>query len=575
MIGKIESIDGNLVTVNLSINIENTASIVNLHVVFTSQNESMVGEVLSVSKTQAKILLIGELINGTFLAGVNRKPSFSSVVRIINKNELDLVLSNSKSPNAFSLGRVPLYQNYLLNINPNYLFSNHFCIVGNSGAGKSCSVARMFQNLFANKVPKSNIFIFDVFGEYSKALKGVNNINFKSFTTNREDSDSLLINLPIWLLDVDDLALLLDAESYVQIPIIEKALKIVTIYAMDEEQREKAINDIVASAILDILYSGKSAPQIRDQVIAILSTFGTKTLNLDTSVIVPGWTRTLKQCLILDKDGKLNEIQLVTEFIKRYTGSGIELNMPEGKIYYTLENLADAFDLAFISEGILKSDIIFDKVNILKSRLKTIIESNYGDFFRSDTYITRDDYIRNLNDNGKYNIVNFNVNSITDRQAKAIIKIYSRLLLEYNQKLKDRGTHPVHIFVEEAHRYIQNDRDVELIGYNIFEKIAKEGRKYAVIMGLITQRPSELSNTALSQCANYLIFKMINPADLDYISNIIPNVSEEVMAKIKSLQAGYTLALGTAFKTPVVVKFDLPNPMPYSENVNLDNTWYN
>ena len=575
MIGKIESIEGNLVTVKLGINIENTASIVNLHVVFSSQNEVMVGEILSTSKTHAKIALIGELINNSFVSGVNKKPSFASTVRIINKNELDLVLGNSSSNNAFNLGRIPLYSNYLLNVNPNNLYSNHFCILGNSGAGKSCSVARMFQNLFINKRPKSNIFIFDVFGEYARALKGVNNISFKSFTTNKEDTDSLLINLPIWLLDVDDLALLLDAESYIQIPIIEKALKIVSVYSMDEEQKEKAITDIIASAILDILYSGKSAPQIRDQVIAILSAYGTKTLNLNTSVIVPGWTRTLKQCLILDKDGKINEMQLVTEFIAKYTGSGIELNMPQGKIYYTLENLYNAFDLAFISEGILKSDAIFDKVNVLKSRLKTIIDSSYGDFFRSDTYITREDYIRNLNDDGKYNIVNFNINSITDRQAKAIIKIYSRLLLEYNQKLQDRGTHPIHIFIEEAHRYIQNDRDIDLIGYNIFEKIAKEGRKYAVIMGLITQRPSELSNTALSQCANYVIFRIINPADLSYLSNIVPNVSEEVMSKIKSLQAGYALAIGTAFKTPVVVKFDLPNPMPYSENVNLDNTWYN
>ena len=185
MIGKIESIEGNLVTVKLGINIENTASIVNLHVVFSSQNEVMVGEILSTSKTHAKIALIGELINNSFVSGVNKKPSFASTVRIINKNELDLVLGNSSSNNAFNLGRIPLYSNYLLNVNPNNLYSNHFCILGNSGAGKSCSVARMFQNLFINKRPKSNIFIFDVFGEYARALKGVNNISFKSFTTKK------------------------------------------------------------------------------------------------------------------------------------------------------------------------------------------------------------------------------------------------------------------------------------------------------------------------------------------------------------------------------------------------------
>ena len=113
-----------------------------------------------------------------------------------------------------------------------------------------------------------------------------------------------------------------------------------------------------------------------------------------------------------------------------------------------------------------------------------------------------------------------------------------------------------------------------MIGYNIFEKIAKEGRKYGVILGLITQRPSELSDTTLSQCSNYLILRIINPKDLDYIKNVISNMSDEMIAKIKSLQPGYTLMFGSAFKVPIISKFDMPNPTPYSRNVDISNTWY-
>ena len=72
--------------------------------------------------------------------------------------------------------------------------------------------------------------------------------------------------------------------------------------------------------------------------------------------------------------------------------------------------------------------------------------------------------------------------------------------------MKNRATLPFHIILEEAHRYVQNDNDKFLLGYNIFERITKEGRKYGVILGLISQRPSELSETSLSQCNNFLIF---------------------------------------------------------------------
>ncbi len=574
MIGKIVSIEGNLVIVNLAIDLNNKAGLLNIHVAFDSNGSTIIGEIVSLSLKEAKIALLGEIINNNFISGVNKKPSFASTVRIINRNELDLIVGNSNSKYAVNFGSLPLYSNYPLNIDPDKFFQEHFCIVGNSGSGKSSLVARIFQNLFLNNTPKTNIFIFDVFGEYHTALKNVNNIRYKSYTTDKEDKENELVKIPIWLLDADDMALLLESESYVQIPIIEKMLKIVTVYSMNEEEKEKHINDIIARATLEILYSGKPANQLRDQIMAIFTTFNTNSLNLDTEIRVPGWTRTLKKCLILDRDGKISDIELISNFFKSYLTNDIELNASNGKLYYTLENLYDALELAFISEGILKSDAVYEKVNVLRVRLKTIINSDYGNYFRVDNYISKEDYVRSLNENGKYNIVNFNINNVTDRQAKVIIKIFSKMLFEYNARLENRASWPVHIFIEEAHRYIQRDRDIELIGYNIFEKIAKEGRKYGVILGLITQRPSELSDTTLSQCSNYVVLRIINPKDLDYIKNVISNMSDEIISKIKELQPGYSLMFGSAFKVPIITKFEIPNPAPYSNNIDIKNTWY-
>ena len=148
------------------------------------------------------------------------------------------------------------------------------------------------------------------------------------------------------------------------------------------------------------------------------------------------------------------------------------------------------------------------------------------------------------------------------------------MLFDVSKTLKPRASIPFHIVLEEAHRYVQNDGDVHLLGYNIFERIAKEGRKYGVLLGLITQRPSELSETVISQCNNFLIFKMTHPHDMNYINKMIPFMSDEVSKQIQSIPPGYCYTFGTAFKLPMIVKFDLPDPTPISNNVNIQKVWY-
>jgi len=133
---------------------------------------------------------------------------------------------------------------------------------------------------------------------------------------------------------------------------------------------------------------------------------------------------------------------------------------------------------------------------------------------------------------------------------------------------------PFNIFLEEAHRYVQNDNDNETIGYNIFERIAKEGRKYGVLLGLISQRPCELSETCLSQCNNLLLFKLTHPSDLDYVLKVVPNITHEIIERIKTVKPGYCIAFGNAINIPTLVKFEMPNPTPNSDNCKISNIWF-
>ena len=585
MLGKIVGIQENTVFLKLNVNLAEMQSIINLYVLLEDKERKMIGEIVDIKTDIANINLVGEFIDDKFLFGVSKKPSFSATSKLISKEKMNSILGmpNYDEKKDLYIGKSPIYEGIDIGVNINEFFSNHFAIFGSTGSGKSCSVSRIFQNLFEKQKAiayKASILIFDAYGEYHSAFKDLNKkvpeINFKAYTTNVNDDSIPNVKIPLWLLTVDDIALLLEAKSRSELPIIEKAMKLVTIFAREESQVLKSKNDIIARAILDILASGKSPAQIRDQIFSVLSHYSTKDLNLETPIYQPGYTRPLKQCLLIDNTGKIREMELLTTFINGFVTEDVELSLPDGSFKYTLKDLYDAFEFALISEGVLSSDKIFDEYNVLKVRLRSLVNGDYAKYFEMDEYVNREGFIKQiLTENGrKVQIINFNINYVDDRFAKTLTKIYSRIFFDYAKNLNRRASIPIHIILEEAHRYVQNDSDVDVIGYNIFDRITKEGRKYAVMLGLISQRPSELSTTALSQCSNFLIFKMLHPTDVEYIKQMVPNITTDVIKKVKLLQPGTCIAFGSGFKLPSLIKLDMPDPAPSSSSCDISSIWF-
>ena len=586
MLGNIIGIEGNTVYLRLNAELTDIKNIINLYVNMKDDDIQIVGEIIEINEQVATINLIGEIVDKRFVFGVMRKPSFSSEVSLISKENIGKIIGipNYQDHKDLYFGTSPIYPEIQVGVNINNFFSNHFAIFGSTGSGKSCGVARILQNLFEKKdsiAYRASIFIFDAYGEYHNAFSELNkknpNINFKTYTTNLHFSETEILKIPLWLLDVDDIALLLGSERHSQLPIIEKALKLVTIFGQDEELVLKHKNDIIARALLDILSSGRPPVQIRDQIVSVLTHYHTRELNLETEVFQPGYTRPLKQLLVIDSSGKIREIELITSFIESFLTDNLELSLPDGSFAYSLKDLQDAFEFALISEGVLKSDRIYDDSNVLKIRLNSLVNSNYSVYFDYPEYITKSQYIKNLltaHNGKKAQIINFNINYIDDRLAKTITKIYSKLLFNYAKEMERRATLPFHIILEEAHRYVQNDNDINLLGYNIFDRITKEGRKYGVLLGLISQRPSELSETTLSQCGNFLIFKMIHPRDVSYIKEMLPSITNEVIKNLRILQPGVCMAFGLGFNVPVMIKFKMPNPEPESSSANISATWF-
>ena len=588
MLGKIDEIIDNSVTIKLDIDINEQPNLVNLHIVFEDgSDKKVVAEIANVNQTKMIANIVGEIKDGIFIPGGSTKPSFKSTIRLIKTEELELLFGKQETEFGYTnFGTSNVYEGYKINVGINDFFNTHFSILGNSGSGKSCTVASLLQKLYTSSpTPPVNsaLFFFDAYGEYTHAFSELheknNKLNYKSYTTNIIDPETDILRIPIWLLDVDDLALLLDATSPTQLPIIEKTLKLVKIITGSSENVIKRKNDIIARALQDILLSGNDSTKIRDQVIGVLTKFNTPTLRLDSQIVQPGYTRTFKQCLYVDKTGKMQEMELVVEFVRGFIiDEEMELDPSELNQFYTLNDLEMAMDFALISEGILKSDKVFDNANVMSVRLHTLATGDNRHYFTYPKYVTRDQFIDLLlwdeKTNSKVQIVNFNINYIDDRLAKVITKILSRMVFLKASTLKPRGSKAYHIIIEEAHRYVQHDSDIELLGYNIFERISKEGRKYGIFLALITQRPSELSDTCVSQCMNFIILRTLHPVDLKYIKEMVPNVSSEIVLQLKNLKPGNCIAFGSAFKVPTVMYIDLPDPKPSSNNVDLEKIWY-
>lgn len=581
MFGRILYVSDNIVYLENKIGENSGDDLLNYHVVFEHDDQHILGEIVEVTDEKVKINLLGEFVNGRYLNGILRKVSLSSTIRLINGDELQELVGKESNKN-FVLGKCATYKDFDVCPDINELFAHHFCIFGNSGSGKSCGVARIVQNILSNRnylAYNANLLFFDSFGEYKNAFKSINQINkfynYKFITSQIKEEGDELINIPLNLLSVDDLGILLQAEKHSQLTILNRALTYANIFASESDQAILYKNKIIANALITILYSQNTTRQKKDDIFTIIDTCHTKEFNFDTVIPGLGYTRTFSECFLIDSNGHFGEEVLITDYILKYADSEMEeIKIPD-KAIFSLSDFARALDFTLISEGFNQNKMMHDDAQLLKVRLNAIIHSSLNNIFTGDTYVTKEEFITSLLSHGanKSQIININLEGLDDNYAKSLVKIISRIIFDFAKGNANRATIPFHIFLEEAHRYVQKDNDVFLLGYNIFDRIAKEGRKYGVILGIISQRPVEISDTVIAQCSNFLIFKMTHPKDIKYIEEMLPNISQDVIQKMKVLQPGSCVAFGTAFKIPMIVKLTMPDPRPFSSNCDVSAYW--
>ena len=157
------------------------ASLIGVHVVF-EEKYKIVCEISKIDADIIECVMVGEFVNGVFNSGIVHKPTNTATIRIVNKDEVIALVGSQKvdSDTDLYIGKSLIYEGFNISARIDDFFSNHFAIIGNTGSGKSCSIARIFQNLFYRReyVPvNANIVLFDVYGEYHPALEKINQTN--------------------------------------------------------------------------------------------------------------------------------------------------------------------------------------------------------------------------------------------------------------------------------------------------------------------------------------------------------------------------------------------------------------
>ncbi len=581
MFDRITYISNDGCTVKLKDGENTTQNLMNMHLIFEDATKKVLGEVDDLDGDTLKAHFLGEIEGNRLIGGTIRKPTTDATIRVIDRSEIPLI-TGTDAEGWMKLGESPFYDGFPIYLDVNNFFSNHFAIFGNTGSGKSCGVSRLFQNMFQDQrlnPYKANIFIFDSSGEYYNAFSNLSSLNssynYRFISTNEVEGIGEKLRLPVYLLNKDDLALLLQCTNHSQLPIIERMLKLALVFSQNDVDSEAYKNHLIAKAIMTILYTNETAPNKRNEIFSILASCSTKEFNLEAPVQGIGYVRRFRECFLIDNSGNFTESVLLTEYVNSFIKEEYDNYEPHTGVYYNLDTLEKALNFTLISEGWLRNEQTYGDSVTLRVRLHSLIVGDNAKFFDVPDYVSLETFLSSLliHNGKKYQIVNINLSDIDDDFAKVLTKIYSHLIFDFSKSLKNRGSIPFHIILEEAHRYIQSDHDRFLFGYNIFERIAKEGRKYGVILGIITQRPVELSDNVISQCTNFLIFKINHPMDIKYIREMVPHITDEIIEKQKALQPGTCLGFGLGFKIPLIIRMQMPNPSPLSGNCDVVNIW--
>ena len=486
---------------------------------------------------------------GAFSIGSILLPVPTEPVFLPDENTMRaLFAENSKY--CFKLGNLSYNKQIPLFIDGNGFFSKHIGIVGSTGSGKSCTVAKILQsvvginekvNSLLGKQNNSHVVMFDIHDEYSNAFS----LDEKqSFTLNKLDVDSL--QLPYWLMNSEEL------ESM-----------------FIESNEQNSHNQVSQFKIAVIQNKEKYNPELKN------ITYDTPVFFSITEVYryIENMNREVIGRLDGENKPKLSDGTLVNDRKEIYFD----------KIY------------EFVSSSTAKDTKATNgpfngEFNRFVSRLETRLNDKRLRFLLhpqkkdGSAYCTEDFHSIMMQFIGYINRANITVIDLSGIPFEVLsisVSLISRLIFDFcfhYSKLRHsiglQNDIPLMIVCEEAHNYVpQRDDASYRASKESIERIAKEGRKYGISLMVVSQRPSEVSSTIFAQCNNFIALRLTNSDDQNYIKKLLPDNTNGITDILPNLSPGQAIVVGDATLVPSIVQMEKPNPEPHSQSVKFQNEW--
>lgn len=429
---------------------------------------------------------------GAFERGTDVLPTVNAPVFAASPQLVSSVFA-SYAEGDFALGTLSLQPDQLAKFNLDSFLSRHAAILGQTGGGKSWTVASLLQKV--SNFKQATVVLFDLHGEYSEA-----------FSKDAEIISASNLELPYWLMNSEELLGL-----------------------MVDRSESAAPNQI--AKFKEILQSAKEMPEENKKL-------GVKKITIDTPVFFD-FNAILKQFRDLD-------IQMVP-------GVGKD---KQGPLFGQFTRLLMRID----------------------SRLN---DRRYDLIFKPKTYLTSasmEELFRRLlgeRKGDRKKIVVIDLSPVPFDVRGSVISLILRCIFDfaYWYRRVNKARHPIAVFADEAHIYL-NERDTASeAARHSAERIAKEGRKYGVSLTVISQRPREVSSTILSQCNSFLCLRISNPEDQSYVKSLLPDSVRGIASLFSTLRRGECVLLGDSVLMPTRIRIDVPDPKPASDDASFYKQW--
>jgi hypothetical protein len=504
------------------------------------------------------VQLLGEITDRRFSRGVTEYPIIGDEVCLATREEFavifgsfDDLLSDVDHPQSFALGRFALSTDFEVKILGSPFFAKHVAVLGNSGSGKSCTTAKILQEIL--DLRQAQVVLFDMHGEYRSAFTDeAGQLDANVTYLGVED-----LVLPYWLLRYEELdALFVDRSNplYVttQISFLRKALL---------EFKHDAARDLGLSSTLTL-----DTP-----IYFSLQMLKTYAENLNDARFVLNDDHYAFSQLALRSLNPLEQEKLMRTQRCAFKRGNPEGETPHPLYFGKLLGFIDRIDTMYQDrrfEFLMRPIEHGLTSRFFREELKD--QSSAG---RSSNLMNHLIKVLTGRIQPRSNLTLIDLSGIPFEVVDVTVAVLTRLLFDLNFWTPAHERHPILLAYEEAHNYIPREATGPCFAKRVVERVAKEGRKYGVSAMVISQRPAELSETVLAQCNSLVVMRLSNPEDQKYVAKVVSDHFASMIEVLPILRPGEAFVIGDSVLMPMRTLIELPDRLPQSGDVDFFKFW--